>query len=104
MASDNQEDIVVSTKDGFQYGFDANQYTTTTDSTGVTVVKGRGKQYRQGQSNFDWFEGSIPINSIERVSSIHNTTFFYVLMITAGVSLGLVLWLAIEFRGHSVAG
>ncbi len=104
LAIDNQEDITVSTKDGLQYSFDANEYTTTIDSVGVTVVTGRGKQYRQGQSQFEWFEGSIPVSSIERVSSIHTTTFFYVLLITGGVSVGLLLWLAMQFRGHGPGG
>jgi len=100
----NEDDIVISTKDGRQVNFDSGQYNVNSDENGRRLVSGRGRVFRQGESQFESFEGSIPIDDIERISTSETITMFYVGIIAAAtLAVGYVL-LVIALNGRGFGG
>lgn len=91
------EDIVVSTKDGRQINFDSHDYNIISDANGNLVLSGKGKVYRKGSSQFAPFDGDIPLNAIERISTSEKTAFFYPTIIALAFVAWLVFWVAHHF-------
>lgn len=100
----NEENIVVSIKDGRQVSFDSHQYSLDVDTNGRQVIRGRGKVYRQGESQFDLFEGGILIEDVEKISTSEKTTMFYVTVAAATLAVGYALIWVIALNGRGFGG
>lgn len=88
----NENDIVVSTKDAHQIKFASYQYNFDSDEKGRRVLRGKGKLYRQGESRFESFEGTILADNIQRISTSEKTSMFYVSIVAAAVGVGYLLF------------
>ena len=94
LQDNTEEDIVVSTKDGRQISFDSYDYNIISDANGNLVLSGKGKAYRKGSSQFAPFEGDIPLNAIDRISTSEKTALFYPTILALAVAAWLVFWVA----------
>ena len=104
VGNSNEDDIVISTKDGRQISFESHKYNLISDENGRQVIRGEGKMYRQGESQFESFEGSIPVDEIERISTSEKTTMFYVTIAAAALAVGYVLLWTIALNGRGFGG
>jgi hypothetical protein len=100
----NENNIVVSTKDGRQFSFNSDQYSLATDENGQQVIRGNGKVYHQGKSQFKSFEGSIPIDDIDRITTSEKTAMYYVSIATAAAVVGYAIIWAIALNGRGFGG
>jgi hypothetical protein len=102
--NNNEDDIVVSAKDGRQISFGSHQYNLTTDQNGQQVVRGKGKVYHQGESQFKMFEGSIPVDNIVRITTSKKTTMFYLTIAAAAAVVGYAIIWAVALNGRGFGG
>ena len=100
----NEDDIVVSTKEGRQISFDSRQYNLDTDEHGQRVLRGKGKAFRQGEPQFKLFEGTIPIDDIKSISRPEKTSMFYVTIVAATLAVGYVLFWTLALNGRGFGG
>jgi hypothetical protein len=102
--SNNEADIVVTTKQGHYINFNGHEYDLTTDEDGRQVVQGKGREYRNGGSQSEVFEGSISVDDIERISTSRKTTMFYVTVGVAAAAIGCFLVLTLALHGRGLGG
>ena len=100
LEEDNTEDIVVSTTDGWLVAFGAEDYTLITDEHGESFVRGKGKRFREGQSEYHSFEGDIPLEQIRRISHFETTPVFYISISLVVIVIGLYALLLGTRIGH----
>ena len=102
--SSNEDDIVVSTKDGRRVRFNSRKYCLDSDENGRQGIRGTGKVFRQGESQFKTFEGIIPIEDMERISTSERTSMFYVSIAATALAIGFALWLKFTLNGRGFGG
>jgi len=100
----NEDDIVVSTKDGRQISFDSREYNLDADENGQRVLRGKGKLFLQGGPQFKSFDGTIPFREIERISRSEKTPMFYVAIVAATLAVGYVLFWSLALNGRGFGG
>ncbi len=90
----NDQTIVVSTIDGNRYKFSGGDYKITPDSNGAPILLGQAKKYRANTTQFEKFEGAIPVNDIEKVSTSETTIWLYVSIVVTASLIGFALLFA----------
>jgi hypothetical protein len=102
--NNNEDDIVVSTKDCRRVSFNSRQYNLDSDENGRPAIRGKGKLYRKSESQFESFEGTIPIDDIERISTSEKTSMFYVTIVAATLAVGYILFWTLALNGRGFGG
>jgi len=97
-------DINVVTKDSSRYYFESGSYIISRDTINKEAIYGHAKKYRRIEQPFTRFEGSIPLDDVEKIYSSENTPFFYISIGVATVSVGLLIWMAVAFSNFGTGG
>jgi hypothetical protein len=96
----SESDISVSTRDGRKYEFSANQHAVISDENGNKAIRGKAKVFAGTGPQFLWFDGDVLFQDILRISTPEKTDFYYVALVTSGVVLVLIVYMATLFRGN----
>jgi hypothetical protein len=102
IAQNNDVDIIVSLTDGRQIQFTASEYQLTNDEQGHQVIRGKGRLFQKGQSQFESFDGDVLLDDTAHIST-SNGTLVHVLAIVAASLAGVYLLLRFMFP-HGFAG
>ncbi|MBI5471108.1 MAG: hypothetical protein HY961_02050 [Ignavibacteriae bacterium] len=100
----NEEDIVVSLRDGRKVSFGGQKYNLDVDENGRRVLRGKGKQYHKGESQFTSFDGAIPLESIEKITTSEKTSMFYIVIIGSTVAVGCIVLFLTALDGRGFGG
>jgi hypothetical protein len=102
---DNTEDaIVVSLKDGRRVRFGSDDYSVFTDSSGRDIMKGNGKVYHLQDTQFESFEGDIPLSEIDKVTTSEKTTMFYLIIAATGLTIAYIVAFSLALGGRGFGG
>jgi len=93
LADSPDDDIVVTTKDGFSYSLSEGDYYIVSDTLGHDVITGKGKRCQPGSSQWTGFEGDIPLSTIDKVTVSESTPWLFVTASSILILVGFVLLL-----------
>ncbi len=94
----------MSTIDGLLFAFEGEEYSLVTDDHGERFLRGKGKKYRDGQSEYQAFEGDIPLAQIGSIARSETTPMFYITIGMAALAVAMYLILALSLNGRGFGG
>jgi hypothetical protein len=104
IAENNEDDILVSTTEGDQVRFGGGDYHIFVDEAGQEVIQGSGKRFLPGQSQFETFEGRIPMSHVLQVSKSQTTAMLYVGIGAVALMIAFGIFIATGLHGGGFGG
>jgi len=104
IVDNTEDDIVVSTTEGDQIRFAGGNYHIVVDEGGEEVIQGKGRRFLRGQSQFERFEGRIPVSHVLQISTSETTTMLYVGIGVIGLMLAFGIVIATSLHGGGFGG